>query len=227
MQKEILYYVPHKKMAKFVDDTVMYKGGDELADNLSFTKGDIVDVELDGDKLLKITKVEGKKKAEPKEEKKEEKKEEVKKDEGKPEQDESVITTITVEAIRKDSTAIKIKEGGKWPKLDEKFHSVEALKKAGIVVNAVLDVKVQEGVIIDVVAIKETGKTEGKKEEKSSYQRRNSNRDEESVDKRTASMNATNIIVATINKVGVLKTDELNKMVKELTKTCYEAIQQL
>lgn len=223
MKREIVYHLPNKSKIKFADDETLYDINEGInIDRLK--KGEFAEVEVENDKVVKIEKVEGKK-----EETKTEEKPEEKKEEPKEEKKEAVITTITVEAIRHDCTAIKIKEGdNKWPKLDSKFHSKEALEKAGIVVNAVLDVKVAEGIIIDVVAIKETPKEEEKKEEKNSYARKNSNRDEESVDKRTASMNAKDLVVALIQKENEPVDKEYVKgLIKELTKTCYEAIQQL
>ena len=223
MIKEVVYYLASKSMIKFVDDKTLYNISENVKQSLSLKKGDTVSVKIEEDNVVAITKVEQtKEESKPEAEKKDAKKVEEKEEEKIEDksEEEAVIKTITIVAVRKDKTACKI-DDGTWPKISDELVKKDPFT-LGIVAKAVIDVKMYNGVIIDVVAIKEKPKEE-KKFAKSTNQSNNSVNS--SIEKQCALKSAVKVVKVLIEKELVTK-DAIKACIKDLTKTCYEAIQQ-
>jgi hypothetical protein len=247
MEKKVLYFIASARMIKFYDDKEKYTIAKDVvieAENGLVAKGDLVNVEISGDKVTKIVKVtsEVKKEEAPKAEVKvespkvEEKVEtakakdptpEVAPEEGK--KDDVVATlVVTKEVTCVSQYGLKFVGDDRWTNFSKELQ-VEDLKSKGVA-RKIVKATIEGGVIVklEVVATpveekKEEVKSEVKEEKvakKSSY------RDEDSTDKRTALMTAKDIVVALINSKELDKS-KVKDALKDLTKVSYEALQGL
>lgn len=139
---------------------------------------------------------------------------------------EESIVNWTIEAVAKNKEVIKFKEDTeKWRKVSADIKSLD-YEAVGIKKGSEVTVTLKDGVValITVVA-NETEKPQNQGNYKSN--KKSSYRDEESMDKRTASMNAKDVIVAMINS-GMLKDGAgIAVEIKSLTNLWYDAINQL
>ena len=144
--------------------------------------------------------------------------------------------TLTVKAISKTRDYYLFEEAGEkeWFTIAENVKNFLKDVKKGDVLKAKVEVstdKKNRTVRTIVFAkVQESKKEESKQETKTSTSyKKTSYRDEEATDKRTASMNAKDIIVALITngRVEVESKEKIEKAISALTKKFYEVIKNL
>ena len=230
VKKTVFYFVPKSGLIKFKeDDDSLLVAENSVTDVLK--NGDVVEVEIGEvevtkddkttkeQRVTKLVKIEGE--AEPK---KEEPKETAKPEETEPTKAPVVITKdLTIEALY-NNESVRFKEedlnGFRWTKVSKKIAGQDFLKqglKAGNKVNVTVTDK-----ILTAFKVLE----EGKKEETQTA-RKTSYRDEDSTDKRTASMNAKDVVVALIDKGSFTTEETMEKAIINLTKLFYETTKNL
>jgi len=234
-EKVVAWFAPKRKTIKFDGDEDSLQIVDSVIEKIDFekfpiVKGDIVEVGIKNDEVIFLKKVDVKK------EKNEEKVET--KNEVSPESnEESEIKTITIDAVRKDKTALK-ESNGTWPKISQNLQGNEAFQRG-----ATVEVKMQGGVI---VAVKKQTKVEEKVEskvidkvepeqkpvtnstvkqaeaEKTTYKNTN-----ESIEAQVSVKESGLIVRAMMEKHGIVREAEVIRLLKVYTKACYEAMQEV
>ena len=247
IQKTVLYYLVKKSMIKFVDDEVLYNVAEAVALPISIKKGDVVNVVIVDDKVMSIDKAKETNVALPAKEnsnKVEQSVEQVKKEpesavednkekKDNKEKEEEVVRaveskkrTLTVACVRKDKTALKTTDGD-WPKISDELIKQDPFK-LGLFAKAVVDVIMEGETIVSVVAIKEDDskvEAEVKKDEpKKTY---SSNSTSVSIEKQCALKASAEIIKSLIEKGLLDDKEKIQAFILLLSKTCYQAINEL
>jgi len=210
--KEVAYFIASKAMIKFVGDEDPIAIADNVMDVSDFDKypilkGDTVEVGVKDDEVTFLRKVKGASKK-----KKEEKSESTSSDE--------ISKTITKEVYCVSKYGLKFVGDKQWTNFSDELQKKD-LKSMGVVAKNTITVSLNE----DEKIVK-VGTVEKKNEGTSSTSKKTSYRDEESTDKRTASMNAKDVVVALLNN-GTLEKNNIKSCIKDLTETFYSVTKNL
>lgn len=212
-KKVVSWFVEKKALIKFEDSDEAYKLSAKVIEVSDFSKypiekGDTVNVSIEDDEITFLRKV----------------KDSNKQDSAPSENSE--IQKLTVEAIYKGESVKfnKNVNGKKWTKVSNNIKS-QGLDTVGLVANNEVEITLTEGIITAVKIIKGKEST-GKSSSKSIEQKKTSYRDEDASDRRSAVMTAKDIVIALINNKEIKKPD-IEIALKDLTKTCYEAMKNL
>jgi len=178
-------------------------------DKYPIMKGDSVNVIVENEEVVFLRKVKGAKKKTTSQE--------TKNDEA------SVEDTITKEVYCVSQYGLKFVGDKKWTNFSDELQKKD-LKSLGVVAKNTVVASISNGKIVDIKV--QESKKEDKKEptvKKSSY------RDEEATDKRTASMNAKDIVVALINqqREAVNSKEKIETAISALTKKFYNVTKNL
>ncbi len=226
----VKYYLKNKvpQKIKFVEDEKMYTVTENKAGDV--VKNDMVEVEITDDSLVIVKK--GKAKAEPK---KDEKPAETEPQEcPKVEEPKTEVQTETIEtyifAVSGNKTVVKFSKDSAWIKVDPELAKKD-YEVIGLQARKTLELKMANGVIMDVVGIKET-KQEAKKPEpkqlvKSDVVKNDKQfRSAEEMKQRDSLEFAKDIVVAYINtKASSVSDIEKTKvMLKELYNTAMDCM---
>ena len=229
VSKVVAWCVPKRALIKFdgEDDSVtISKNVIEKIDFAKYplAKGDTVDVSIEGEEVVYIRKSSDtssaqEEKVEAKEEVKAEEKVETKAS------DDSVELTKEVYCVSK--YGLKFVGDNDWTNFIDELQKKD-FRSMGVVARNIITVVIKNGKIVEIKKVEEAKKSESK-EEKSSSTRKSSYRDEESTDKRTASMNAKDVVVALINanREEVNSTEKIEKAINGLTKKFYDVTKNL
>ena len=210
----VAWFIPSKAVIKFEESEDSVKVADNVMEVSNFDKypilkGDTVEVGMQNDEVTFLRKVKGvsKKKKEEKEESSSNEVEEV----------------ITKEVYCVSQYGLKFVGDSSWTNFSEELLKKD-VKSMGVVAKNTITVGLKSGKIIEIKKFEE-------KEEKKSEQsdRKASYRDEESTDKRTASMNAKDVVVALINssREEVNTKEKIELAINALTKKFYEVTKNL
>jgi len=230
VSKIVAWCVPKRALIKFDGDDDSITISKNVLDKTDFAKyplakGDTVDVSIEGDEVVYIRKSGD---ASPvKEEAKEEAKTEEKVETKAEASVDSVELTKEVYCVSK--YGLKFVGDNDWTNFTDELQKKD-VRSMGVVAKNTITVVLQAGKIVEIKKVevqKESEKVE--KESTSSSSRKSSYRDEESTDKRTASMNAKDVVVALINasREEVNSTDKIEKAINVLTKKFYEVTKNL
>lgn len=245
---KVKWVVVDKRIIKFCENDDAYQIAEDVS--LDGIKTDIsVEATIKDNVIVAIKAIESKKE--------EKKKEEPKQEEAKPkdtepedvpetcEQTDNTIVTWTLQAKTSNANVVKFAEQPN-PKdwypipedLQETFAKMEKGTKVTVAINKV-DAEYKgktfkkDGVVALIKAEEivkeepEKEKTESTQEETKQVKRSGSYRDEDSTDKRTASMNAKDVVVALINTGKVTKEENLEEYIKKYTKLFYTTTKEL
>lgn len=216
------WILPDKKLIKFVEDK---EGSYDIADNVAeyldkIKDGVVVKTTVDGRKVVFLQVVE----------KKEEKASTT------PSTNDENTKSWTVKAITRKKDVVKFEESDvRWYVIPENVQKYFENVNKGDIITVEIGTAEEKGKEKPAVVFfkgtesepikegKEPTKEPTKSSSKSSY------RDEEETTKRTASMNAKDIVVAYISsKAEIVNTEKkVIELVERLTKACYEAIKKL
>ena len=214
--KVVDWFLPKKALIKFSEEEDSISVASNVMevsdfDKYPILKGDTVEVGVKDDEVTFLRKVKG---ASKKAENKSEDKKEVDVDE-----------TITKEVYCVSQYGLKFVGDKKWTNFSDDLQKQD-VKAMGVVAKNTITVSLADGKIVDIKVEKEEKKEEKKAESSS---RKSSYRDEDSTDKRTASMNAKDIVVAYINQKAefVNTVSKVEELVEKLTKKFYEVTKNL
>lgn len=228
ISKIVAWCVPKRALIKFDGDDDSVTISQNVLDKTDFAKyplakGDTVDVSIDGEEVVYIRKSSDtssakEEKVEAKEEAKAEEKVETKAS------DDSVELTKEVYCVSK--YGLKFVGDNDWTNFTDELQKKD-FRLMGVVARNTITVVLKDGKIVEIKKV-EAKKSESK-EEKSSSNRKSSYRDEESMDKRTASMNAKDIVVALINanREEVNSVEKIEKAISGLIKKFYDVTRNL
>jgi len=190
-------------------------------ENLDSIKIDsIISVNIEDGKITSIKKPEEQKaKSETKEKVKEEPKKEVQKD--------SEVKQWTIEAMTSAKDVVKFKEGEvKWYVIAPEIVSDFQLLNKDDIVTVVIGTVEQAGKEKPgVVAIKNVTRKEVEEKNTEKPKKTTSNSTGNSIERQCALKSATKIVVALIEKQD-MTTEAIQNSIKNLTKVCYQAIQE-
>jgi len=234
-EKTVAWMAPKRKTIKFEGDEDSLQIADNVMEKVDFEKfpiikGDIVEVSVKDEEVIFLKKVDAKK----------EEKVEIEKEVNEEPNEKTEIKTITVEAVRKDKTALK-EGGGSWPKISENLQGNEAFQRG-----ATIEVKMQGDTI---VAVKKQEKVESKVADKVEQETKISQAEKKvvadpiatqetkkitvtksetaiSIESQQALKEAVNIVKMSIEKDNI-EEKEIIRLIKVYTKACYEAMQEV
>jgi len=219
-QRVVEWFVAKRSMIKFQgdeDSTDIAQNVMEVSnfDKYPILKGDTVEVGMKDGEVVFLRKVKGAKK--------ETKKTETKSSETTTASN-SETKTVTIFAVAGNKKVVKFEKEGQWIPVSDEVQTKD-YRELGLIAKNEVTVVLTDGTITDVKVVA-TSKEETKNETKST-KRTNSYRDEDSVDKRTASMNAKDLVVALINTGKITSPEKLKENLTDLTKSIYNDIMSL
>jgi len=218
-KKTIAWCIPKKALIKFTDS----KESADIAESCTYDfakapikKNDEVEVTIVGDKVTALKKMGS---ALIKEENTETKEAvaEVAEDE-----------TVTKEVYCVSAYGLKFTDNDKvWVNFVDELQKQD-LRGMGVVAKNTITVGLCKGKIVAIKEVKRPEASSIKEEEKKTETKNSSSsyRDETSVDKRTATMNAKDVVIALLNNKQIENKD-INTVIKELSKTFYDTITNL
>jgi len=194
--------------------------------SIKYATNDKVEYTMKDDKIVSFKKIEGQEEVKelPKEEivDKNEKKEEIK--------EEKNVETKTVKAlmvaIARNKSVVKYEGNDVWVHVSEELQAKD-YKEIGLLARNEVELTLINNIITGVKLINSPNK-ENKQVDESpngSYNKKTYGRDEDATDKRTASMNTKDIVVALLNnnKIEPKQVKEVSTdLMKHLYKTCKE-----
>jgi len=234
--KVIAWFVQKRAMIKFEGDEESMTIAESVIAKTDFAKspllkGDTVEITVEGEEIVSIAKVKGKvvaeKKAEPVKDGDEKKVAPAKEEKA----EEPVVegTELTKEVYCVSKYGLKFVGDTSWTNFTDELQKKD-FKSIGIVAKNTITVVIKDGKIVEVKKVDVVKKEEAPAtEEKTTSTKKSSWRDEESTDKRTASMNAKDVVVALINS-GRTEVDsdvKINDVIDGLIKKFYEATKSL
>lgn len=229
VQKVVSWFLPKKSLIKFEDSDDSLSLSSKVIEVANFEKypilkGDVVDVSIENDEVVFLRKVSGAKKASSESPKTEEKKESSSKE----------VKKLTVVGVWQNES-IKFNEkinNKQWVKLSDSLKT-QNLESIGFVANNEVEVTLENNIITDVKIVGNVKKDEKQStnsvKSDSSVKKSSSYRDEDSMDRRSASMTAKDIIVAFISVKSPI-VDEVAKvevLIERLTQKIYAINQRL
>jgi len=217
--KIVDWFLVKKEMIKFLGDEDSLTVADNVMQKSNFEKypilkGDTVEVTIKDDQVVFLRKIKGVKKAQSKSTTSDNTN--ITGDNG-----DSETKTVTIFAVAGNKKVVKFSKEGSWISVSEELQTKD-YQTIGLVAKNEVSVQMQGDTIVDIQLV-------AQKEEKaeiasSSISKKSSYRDEESVDKRTAAMNAKDLAISLV-KVGAIKdTDKLKTVMSDLIKSCYNDI---
>ena len=255
MEKTVLYYIASKKMIKFFKDNTKYTLADGVSAELS--RGDVVDVEVDADKVTKITKVDKQKETKteekveaPKEEAKDTSTEDLKKQvekfqekvkEEKEAVKEEVVETpkaeeVKQEPVKADNTVTKevayvSQYGVKFVNEDKWTNFSKELQATGLkdkgIARKIIKATIEDSVVTAYEVVAEPAKEE--KKEGSTQTKTTNTAQYRNADEmnRRDALENASNIVVALIKSKELDKTKVKDTLKDLTKTAYEALTEL
>lgn len=228
-QKIVAWFLPKKALIKFEGEDDSFPLSSKVMEVANFEKypilkGDAVDVSVENNEVTFLRKVSGGKKS----------------TEIKSESSATTSSNTSSGEVKRlkvvgifQGESVKFNEkinNKQWCKLSDELKTKD-LRSIGLVANNEVDVTISNGIIVAVNLINAV-KSESKEFSKSAenaVKRSGSYRDEDSTDRRTASMNAKDVVVAYINsKAGIVDTvEKVETLVERLTQKFYTTTQKL
>jgi hypothetical protein len=219
----VQYYAKVSNMLKFVDIKEKYKVSDELKDSVKLKKGDVVNAEIEDNIVVKLEKVEVEE-TEVKEEQPKKEKEEVKTEEKK-EEDKIEIVEKYIHAVARPKEdgrieVVKFTADTPWVHIAPEFQF--GCMEKGLVARNTCELKMVNGMIADVISVKEATP----KEEKQATTKAKSDnvyRSPEDFAKETALNCSKDIVVALINsgKIDVTNKEVVQNAYSDLADVGY------
>ena len=225
VNKIVAWFIPKRALIKFDGEDDSITISENVMQKTDFAKypllkGDTVDVSIEGEEVVYIRKS-------AKQEAKEEKKIIDKKEEVEEKTVKEDTQEITKEVYCVSKYGLKFVGDTSWTNFTEELQKKD-FRSMGVVAKNTITVVLQNDKIVEIKKVEEAKKSESK-EQKSSSNRKASYRDEESTDKRTASMNAKDVVVALINtkREEVNSKENIEKAINALTKKFYDITKNL
>lgn len=209
LTKKVSWFFPKKALIKFEDSEDSLSVSDKVMEVSDFVKypvlkGDTVEVGIKDDEVAFMRKVKGAKKSFAKKT--------TSTTSGVKEEKE-----VRIFAVAGNKKVVKFEKDGAWIPVAENVQAQD-YDKIGLVAGNTVTITLEDDTISFVKGATETKPaSEGKP---ATSAKRNSYRDEESTDKRTASMNAKDVIVALLNNKLIDKA-QVKTVIEDLTKTFY------
>lgn len=214
--KVVSWFVVKRALIKFDGDEDSMTINEALMTKSDFVKnpilkGDTVEVTIKDEEIVSIKKS-GSQATAPKEEKVEEEKVEEKVVETKGEE-------LTKEVYCVSKYGLKFVGDNDWTNWIDELQNVD-MRSLGVVAKNTITVVLQDGKIVEIKKVEAPAKAT---EEKPASTKKASYRDEEATDKRTASMNAKDVIVALINsgREEVNSVEKIEKAINGLINKFY------
>ena len=211
VKKVVAWFIPKKSLIKFDGEEDSIQVADNVMqvsdfDKYPVMKNDTVNVIIENDEVVFLRKVKGTTKKES--------------TQTESKSSDEVDETITKEVFCVSQYGLKFVGDKKWTNFSDNLQKKD-LKSMGVIAKNTITASLANGKIVDV-------KVEAKKVEKAkeSTFKKSSYRDEEATDKRTASMNAKDVVVALLNNKELEKA-KLKNAIEDLTKTFYEITKNL
>lgn len=209
--KVVSWFFPKKALIKFDDSEDSLSVSDKVMTVSDFVKypvlkGDTVEVGIKDDEVAFLRKVKGAKKSSSA-------KQETPKPSGATETKE-----VRIFAVAGNKKVVKFAKDDEWIPVAETVQSQD-YDSIGLVAGNTVAVTLEDGTITLVRSVETKSESTSNKTPPSA--KRSSYRDEESTDKRTASMNAKDVVVALLNNKEITKR-HLKEVIEDLTKTFYK-----
>jgi len=222
-QKIVAWFLPKKSLIKFEDNEDSFSLASNVIEKSNFEKypilkGDTVEVSIEKDEVIFLKKVSSVTKA------------------NSTKSEQTTTSNASTGEVKRlkvvgifNGESVKFNEkinNKQWCKLSDELRTKD-LKSIGLVANNEVDVTISNGVITAVNVIGAVKETERKPE--TNAKKSGSYRDEDSMDRRSASMTAKDIVVAYINvKAEIVNTvEKTESLIERLTQKVYSVNQKL
>jgi hypothetical protein len=217
--KTVAWFVAAKSLIKFVDET----DSRNIADNVMavsdfkkypILKGDVVEVGIKDEDVVFLRKVKGVKKPY------------TKKETTPVNTDNAKTEEVKIFAVAGNKKVLKFEKDGDWIPIATDLQTKD-YSDLGLVAGNTVTVALAEGTIVGVENTANESPVEPKAENVTTpTPKKHSYRDEDSTDKRTASMNAKDVVVALLNNKEIDKT-KVQSAIEDLTKAFYKITKNL
>lgn len=243
--KTIAWFIIKKSMIKFEGDEDSLTISEKVMKASDFTKcpivkGDKVEVTVQENEVVFLKKsteaVTGdtETKEEPKTEDKTEAPKEEKKAEPKAKQEEKQPPTdvkgdvkeVTIFAVSGNKEVVKFSKDTAWVHISKEVQAMD-YRTIGLIAKTVVKVTLENGIIVKVEKLAQPEKKEEKSQTSTTSTKKTGyGRDEDATDRRTASMNAKDIVVAMLNN-KLITDKQVKDVVGQMTKEFYNVTKNL